>query len=89
MAARVRSVPELCSEQLCSFSHLRLLAADPAMFRGDPAHTGIYRTAAPAGLSTVKWKFKTGGRVISSPVLSGGLVYFGSSDQNLYAVNTF
>ena len=33
-----------------------------------------------------KWKFKTGDIILSSPSVSGGVVYFGSSDGNLYAV---
>jgi len=35
----------------------------------------------------VKWKFQTNGRVISSPAVENGLVYVGSMDQNLYAVD--
>jgi len=32
------------------------------------------------------WKFSTGSAVYSSPVISGDIIYFGSSDMNLYAV---
>jgi eukaryotic-like serine/threonine-protein kinase len=35
----------------------------------------------------VKWKFQTNGRVISSPAFENGLVYVGSVDKNLYAVD--
>jgi outer membrane protein assembly factor BamB len=51
-------------------------------------------TTQPAGTTTVGrlgelvWKFQTGGPVGSSPAVSGGVVYFGSLDYNLYAVNT-
>ena len=34
-----------------------------------------------------KWKFQTNGRVSSSPAVENGLVYVGSMDQNLYAVD--
>ena len=34
----------------------------------------------------LKWKFKTEGFVLSSPAIMDGVVYFGSSDGNLYAV---
>jgi eukaryotic-like serine/threonine-protein kinase len=34
----------------------------------------------------VKWKFKTGGKILSSPAAAGGLVYFGSDDGFLYAL---
>jgi outer membrane protein assembly factor BamB len=33
------------------------------------------------------WKFATGGRVRSSPVISGGLVYFGSDAGRIFAVD--
>ncbi len=49
---------------------LRLFAADTAMFRGDPAHSGVYDSAAAPALSTVKWKFKTSGKVLSSPAVA-------------------
>jgi outer membrane protein assembly factor BamB len=37
--------------------------------------------------SPLKWKFKTKGKFFSSPTLSDGVVYFGSSDNHLYAVD--
>jgi outer membrane protein assembly factor BamB len=36
---------------------------------------------------SVKWQFKTAGRVVSSPVVVGGVVYIGSADRALYAVD--
>ncbi len=57
------------------------------MFRGDPAHSGIYAGAGPRSLTGVKWAFKTGGPVISSPALVGGMAVFGSDDCHLYAVD--
>ncbi len=57
------------------------------MFRGDTAHSGVYSSPSTAGLSTVKWKFKTSAKILSSPAVSGGVVYIGSGDHNLYAVN--
>jgi len=56
-----------------------------AMFRNDPAHTGVYSGAGPSTLKGVKWKHQTGGWVISSPVLAEGSVYVGSDDGKLYA----
>jgi len=58
-----------------------------AMFRANPAHTGVYDTAGVDQLNGVKWKFKTGGKILSSPAIAGGLIYIGSDDKNLYAVN--
>lgn len=65
----------------------RLLAADSAMFRGDPAHSGVYSSPSAPTLATVKWKFKTGAKILSSPTVVNGTVYFGSADRSLYAVN--
>jgi outer membrane protein assembly factor BamB len=61
------------------------LPGQTAMFRGDPEHTGVYASAAPP-LQALVWKFKTGGRVISSPVVVGDVAYVGSTDGALYAV---
>lgn len=35
----------------------------------------------------LKWKFKTGGMIASSPVVANGMVYFGSVDKRLYVVD--
>jgi outer membrane protein assembly factor BamB len=63
-----------------------LWAMDSAMFRGGPAHNGAYESEAPT-LSALKWKFKTHGKVFSTPAIIGGLAYVGSADHNLYAVH--
>ena len=62
-----------------------LSAQDAAMFRGGPAHLGVYDSPAPS-LASVKWRFHAKARIVSSPVVSGGVVYVGSNDRNLYAV---
>jgi outer membrane protein assembly factor BamB len=35
----------------------------------------------------MKWRFKAGGGITSSPLVDGGAVYFGSKDDNIYAVD--
>lgn len=72
---------------LCIFCAVRLPAQDSAGFRGDHAHTGLYPSAAPKSISHLLWEFKTGGRVISSPVAAGGIVYVGSDDHCLHAID--
>jgi outer membrane protein assembly factor BamB len=57
------------------------------MFRGSLEHNGVYDAAGVRQLSHVKWRFQTEGRVISSPAIAGGVVYAGSTDQNLYAID--
>jgi outer membrane protein assembly factor BamB len=63
------------------------LAAEMAMFRGGPAHGGVYSAPGVADAPKIKWKFKTGGAVRSSPAVAGGVAYFGSNDGYLYAVS--
>jgi eukaryotic-like serine/threonine-protein kinase len=58
------------------------------MFRGSPNHTGVYDAPPIHKLEGVKWKFKTGGYVTSSPALANGLLYFGSEDGNFYALDS-
>lgn len=57
------------------------------MFRGDPAHTGVYTGKAPRQFHRIKWKFPTGDRIVSSPVWQNNVLYFGSDDGNVYAVD--
>ncbi len=58
-----------------------------SMFRADPAHSGVYKGAAPRQFHRVKWKFPTGDRIVSSPVIQDKKIYFGSDDGNIYAVD--
>ena len=60
--------------------------AQDAMFRGGPAHEGVYASPAPT-LQSLAWKFKTQGRVLSSPAVSGDRVYVASTDGRLYAID--
>jgi len=57
---------------------------DWPMFRGDAAHTAD--GTGPQDLQ-LKWKFQTGSVVISSPTIVDGVVYAGSHDKNIYALN--
>ena len=62
-------------------------AAAQAMFRGDASHTGVYRGEGPRAFHRVKWTFTTGDRIVSSPVYSDGVLYFGGDDGHVYAVD--
>ena len=55
-------------------------------FRADARHSGLYQGGVET-LHGLKWKFKTGGAIVSTPALAGGTVYFGSSDHSLYAID--
>ncbi len=59
---------------------------DWSKFRGNLGNTGFYKGKAPVELTNLKWKFKTEDAVFSSPAVADGIVFFGSSDNYLYAV---
>jgi outer membrane protein assembly factor BamB len=56
-----------------------------SMFRADPAHSST-SAVGPSNL-TLAWKFTTKGSVISSQSIVNGIVYAGSQDKNIYAVD--
>lgn len=57
-----------------------------AMFRGGPAHNGVYQGGGPTLLG-LAWRAPTDGDVISSPVVAANVVYVGSGDGHLYALD--
>jgi len=56
-------------------------------FHGDVARTGVYETPGPRQLGGVKWIFKTGGPIVSSPAVADGVVYITSLDGHLYTID--
>ena len=58
-----------------------------SMFRGDAAHSGVYAGEGPHQFHRVRWKFATGNRIVSSPVIDNKRIYFGSDDGNVYAID--
>jgi outer membrane protein assembly factor BamB len=64
------------------------LVPDSGMFHCNPTHTGVADSTGLLGTNiTVKWKFRTGAAVLSSPTVVAGVVYIGSLDTNLYAID--
>ncbi len=61
--------------------------AQPAMFRGDAAHTGVYAGAGVAAFGGLQWRVQTNGPVRGSPTVAGGIVYVGSGDGSVYAID--
>ncbi len=61
--------------------------ASPVMFRNTENRTGVYSDGGTRPGNSLKWNFTTGGDVHSSPVISRGVLYVGSSDGRLYALN--
>ena len=58
------------------------------MFRANPEHTGVYDNGGIEPGNTELWRFATGGIIYSSPSVANGVVYVGSDDKNLYAIDT-
>ncbi len=61
--------------------------AKSTMFMGNEQHTGKYNSTSVKTEPAILWKVKTGGPVISSPVVSDNFIYVGSNDGILYAIN--
>ncbi len=59
-------------------------------YQYNAAHTGDYSPVAGSTPpnNVQKWSFATGDLVDSSPAVLNGLVYVGSNDHNVYALNT-
>jgi len=87
-----RAIELVVMKTLVIFAGLCLMAASlwaqekAAMFRGDAGHTGTFAGPASRELK-LRWKFATGGPIVSSPSVADGTVYVGSADRNLYAVD--
>ncbi len=56
-------------------------------FGHDVRHTGVADCVLDPSMLEFKWTYPTGDKIESSPVISGGTVYFGSYDGNVYAVD--
>ena len=59
---------------------------DWPMFHADSSHSGV-ATSNPVLTPTLIWKYTAGNSIASSPAVSNGVVYIGSDDKNLYALN--
>jgi outer membrane protein assembly factor BamB len=62
-------------------------AGDWAMFRRDQAHTGHAGDPDVSINGTLKWTFTSGDAIHSSPAVVDGIVYFGSRDHYIYALD--
>jgi eukaryotic-like serine/threonine-protein kinase len=66
---------------------LTLPAFSQNMFHGNLAHTGVYDSPGPKQFTAVKWTFKAGGPIVTSPTLADGLIYIGAMDGHLYSID--
>lgn len=58
-----------------------------AMYQGNKQHTGVYETKGVEALPQIKWRFKTGESINSAPIVEDNIVYIGSDDDCIYAIN--
>jgi outer membrane protein assembly factor BamB len=61
-------------------------AGDWSMFMHNASHTGVAEETVEPPLNLL-WKYKTGGSIFSSPVVSDGVVYIASEDSFVYALD--
>jgi outer membrane protein assembly factor BamB len=57
------------------------------MFRRDQGHTGTINLGDVLPKGILKWSFETGSAIHSSPAVVNGIVYVGSRDYNIYALD--
>jgi len=62
------------------------VGADWPVFRGDPLQTGVTAAKLPDKLD-ILWKFETKDAIEATAVIVKGVVYVGSFDKNLYALD--
>lgn len=58
-----------------------------AMFHGNLARTGVYEAVGPTVTPRLRWTFKTGGPIVTSPVIADGVVFIASLDGHLHAID--
>ncbi|GAI35066.1 unnamed protein product, partial [marine sediment metagenome] len=58
-----------------------------AMFRHDLSHSSTTGSSSILPQGTLKWVFPTDGAIHSSPAVANGIVYIGSRDFKLYALD--
>jgi outer membrane protein assembly factor BamB/plastocyanin len=59
------------------------------LFRGNAARTGELKGPGLGSPATFPWIFRVGAPVVSSPAVANGIVYVGSDNSNLYALDSF
>ena len=60
---------------------------DWPLFRGNPLQTGVAAGTLCPTSSTVLWKFPTKDAIDGAPAVADGVVYVGSMDEHLYALD--
>jgi outer membrane protein assembly factor BamB len=61
--------------------------SDWPTYRGDPWRSGVSTSVGPVDQPAEIWRFQAGGHINSEPAIVGGVLYVGSDDGNLYALD--
>ncbi len=73
---------------VCAAYPLAAFATLPAsMFRGGPQLTGVYGADSAAWIDGVRFTFRTDGPIRGTPTVYQGVLYVGSGDGSLYAID--
>jgi outer membrane protein assembly factor BamB len=59
-----------------------------AMYRGGPARNGVQPGPGLASPAKIPWEFQTTSAIFSSPAVVDGVVYVGSLDNSVYALDS-
>ncbi len=72
-----------------AFSIAIRVNAQSAMFGVTQNHSGIYSSDFPSDvILSKKWTVKTEGPIFSSAIVQNGVIYFGSDDSCMFAIDT-
>src|SRR5436309_1661297 len=80
----VRSLPTLLL--VLALVPCRALAEDWPLFRGNALQTGVASSPLPEELE-IRWKFKAKDGIEGAAAIVNGVVYVGSLDEHLYALD--
>jgi outer membrane protein assembly factor BamB len=86
--------PNNIKEEKCISCGAKIPLEDPAdwpMFKGNPERTGNSLQSIEPPL-VLRWKYperKQAEKIISSPIVYKGMIYYGSTDQHLHALNQY
>jgi outer membrane protein assembly factor BamB len=80
----MRSLPILLL--LPALAPIGALAEDWPLFRGNPLQTGVAASSLPENLE-IRWKFKAKDGIEGAAAIVNGIVYIGSLDEHLYALD--
>ncbi|HII98396.1 MAG TPA: PQQ-binding-like beta-propeller repeat protein [Methanoregula sp.] len=76
------------SDTLTKSSYLTINSSGPSMmYRADPRHTGTYDDGGTRPTDILNWTFETDNSVSNTPAIVGGVVYTGSGDGKMYALD--